>query len=708
MSGMSGREYEKAIRHGLVALQLLSGVLLQQNSLNDMYQGMRAEWIRVTDIVVQAAESDAACHDLVLVYYIAKEWADYELAVAADDIDSAERHIVCCEELFESSQMQESGNAWTRGVKCTFSGVPVSLDLVKSRRGHAASFQALVNAESALASDKEGAAQQLESIVKKFTVDNGAGGHFSFVQKVAAVRLLASIYHEQSQASSEARLIATELFLYIDRLAAECGSDESDTQSVPVRSVVRKCVDCLQRIGEIAQDDGKVWEELARMLDTELFSIGSKQMLALALEMAAYFLTDQPADSLSNVSPEATLVVMAAWLATKLSVGIQPVAVPKGFACVLLNGSDSAIDEKAAVPNTDADADAAPDQANPNDGNLDSQDASGDSSQLLDKYTLLLSAVHQLFGERGMCTVADGCLLKHQMAVCRKALDDDRDNLAYWDTTASCLRCLFDIKLYSSRTLVHACEHLEMDEASASLVYRLVEPELLDAVRSRKGTGLRSDLKAVVDQASAALGELDVDGIPHLSMNMDVLDGYLDGTSMPTFGEAERSLRYSTHDRPLVSLPLRDLHGASKFPDAFWSLPFVRATVQHDLLRSRMKSGMSRAIQDYDEVIDDFKLNVALHPTSSEAWHHLGRAFWDLAEEILLGTANEIVEQRFDVAMLQRSALSCAVQAKQYLEPLPTVAGVEEKRTSKTRNDDESECSDSEEMEQARRLHIRV
>ncbi|ORX72898.1 hypothetical protein DL89DRAFT_84373 [Linderina pennispora] len=363
MSGMSPMDYEKAIRYGLVALQLLSGVLIRQLLPSDMYQCMRAEWIRTTDSVLQSAMREQVYQNLDLEYRIAKEWADYELAVVSNDVDLAEQHIARCEELFDTLQTQQGDGSWMGSTKCAFSGEPVTLKLVKSRRGHIASFQALVKAESALASDKEGAARRLESIVRTFTAGETAGGYFSFVQKIATVRLLASIYNEQSQTGNEARLVVIELFLYMERLVAECGDSDSDTASVPLRPIVGRCVDCLQRLGEIAQDDSQVWEELARMLDTAFFSTSCMQMLALSLEVAAYFSVDQPAESPLAVSPEATLSVMATWLVAKLSADIPALPVAEEFACVPPNCSDEAVDEKAAVSDTGAEPTADPPQA---------------------------------------------------------------------------------------------------------------------------------------------------------------------------------------------------------------------------------------------------------------------------------------------------------------------------------------------------------
>ncbi|KAJ2519919.1 Histone transcription regulator 3 [Coemansia sp. RSA 1939] len=267
---------------------------------------------------------------------------------------------------------------------------------------------------------------------------------------------------------------------------------------------------------------------------------------------------------------------------------------------------------------------------------------------------------------------------------------------------AGCLRCLFDIKLHGSDTEAHSNAHIEMDEEAANLVFTLVESELLDTLRSRKGSGLRGDLKAIVDKTSSVLGDFDITKCPRISMNMDAIDDYLDGPSMPLFAQVNKAL--CTDDWiivPTSCLPTKRLvFNDLKATSAHLNMPFVRAVTQHDLLLSRMRSGLTRAVEEYDNIIEDYKLNVAINPTSSEAWYYLAQAHSDLADELLLGTASEIISSRYDIAVLQRSAVSCAVQAKQLLPPLH--AG------STPSSGDDSNSSDEDLFEQTQKLHIRL
>ncbi|KAJ1821029.1 Histone transcription regulator 3, partial [Coemansia sp. RSA 2599] len=284
-----------------------------------------------------------------------------------------------------------------------------------------------------------------------------------------------------------------------------------------------------------------------------------------------------------------------------------------------------------------------------------------------------LSAAHDLLGERGICTAADGVFLKYILVVSTQAIDASKGDAEasadseHLDVAAACMRCLFDVRINACDVAVHACEQVAMDTQSADAACRLVAPELQAATRSRRGTGLRGDLKAIVDKVAAALGEIDVDQHPHLSCNVDVIDNYLDGLTMPTFRDAQRVLcGKATYD-----LPFRPVD--TGISAALQTLPFVRAATQHDTLRFRMHSGMSRAIEDYDSIIDDYKLSLALAPRSATVWHHLAQAFSDLADELLLGTAAEILDCRFDIASLQRLALSCCMQTSQLL-PVPAIS----------------------------------
>ncbi|KAJ2135044.1 Histone transcription regulator 3, partial [Coemansia sp. RSA 788] len=388
----------------------------------------------------------------------------------------------------------------------------------------------------------------------------------------------------------------------------------------------------------------------------------------MVLALARHFDLDPPADSLST-SPEATFVGLAAWLAAKLT--FSP------------DVSDSVMVARTDRHVTTYTSDS-----------QDTHSSCSDNVEVLGPYMHLLDGIHKLLGERGLCTAADGVFLKYVLEACRTHSFGDAGT--YWDIAGACLRCLFDIKLHNSSAPRHSSANIEMDIVSANLTYLLVEAELLDTLRNRKGAGLRSDLKAIIDRTSSVLGEVDATQHPRVAMNMDVIDDYLDGTAMPTFAQMERALRCDT--APVLVACLSPSDSSARMPAACVTLPFVRATTQHDLLRFRMRAGMTRAVGDYDEILEDYKLHASLHPTSAEAWLHIGQAHSDLADELLLGTASEIIENRHDIAVLQRAALACVVQAKQLLEPQSVYGG-----TSST-----DQSVKSEDHELIHRLHIRV
>ncbi|KAJ2333828.1 Histone transcription regulator 3, partial [Coemansia sp. RSA 2673] len=375
----------------------------------------------------------------------------------------------------------------------------------------------------------------------------------------------------------EARMILYEIHLYLTRLLECCSS-----ANLPVRAVFTRCVQCLKRLYDIAESDDDYFL-VRQCADKASIERGLKLLLAQLLSMSmsvAHHFALNPVVEYSLQMVESEFVGLATWLATKLGLKLD-----YAYQAVLEDGGDFA----------------------PLDGSIRP-----------------LSAIHDLLGERGVCTAASGAFMKQLLSECRLILEKDRDNVNAWDIAAACLRCLYDIRLHGSDALGHA-------------------------IRNRKGAGLRSDFKTIVDKAGIALGELDVERHPRLSMNVDIIDNYLDGTSMPSFVQIDRALRTSAAEFPDLRLPLKSLVKGGSIPVAFRSLPFVRAAIQHELILVRMRSGATRAVEDYDEIIEDYKLNIALGAEPSEAWCHLGRAYADLADEMLLGTASEITECKYDI-----------------------------------------------------------
>ncbi|KAJ1836859.1 hypothetical protein LPJ73_007583, partial [Coemansia sp. RSA 2703] len=111
-----------------------------------------------------------------------------------------------------------------------------------------------------------------------------------------------------------------------------------------------------------------------------------------------------------------------------------------------------------------------------------------------------LTGMHDLLGERGMCTAVDGVLLKRLLTANMHTIEADYADVESWEAAASCMQCLFDVRIQPYNSPYHVCQSVEMDAHSADVACRLVEPELLASAQSRRGTGLRGDLKAIVDK----------------------------------------------------------------------------------------------------------------------------------------------------------------------------------------------------------------
>ncbi|KAJ1735590.1 Histone transcription regulator 3 [Coemansia biformis] len=670
----SADDLRQGIRCGTLIILLLADSSARGAPCQQLNSSMRADWVSaVDDAIGRLGHRDS--DPCISQYRIAKSWTDYEAAVASNNIRQAAASAARCMRALQRC----SGNPESALVaRCSLSAEPVTLEVVKQRRAHLEFFSQLGTAAELARTNERRAIALLNTFAEPFAKDVAAS--LAFPQQVAAARLLAVLCRRQAMQAEEARAVLYELHLYLSRLLVRPAD-----AAQPSRLALVRCVECLQAVSSMAAAGPSVdqYLESPESRAPMLRLVG--QLVPMALALANHFEANPPAMERPATSPEATFVGLALWLVSWLAA--QPaLGIPAQ--------SPTSSPADPASPSAASDC-----KDQPGDGSQSPATRSecSDDAGALGSHARFFSDVHSLLGERGLCTAADGALLKHVLLECRKRLDRDSDSLAHWRVAGSCLRCLFDIKLHNSGAERHPSAHVEMNHQSADAAYLLVESELLDTLRSRKGAGLRSDLKAVVDKAGGALASIDIAEHPRLSMNMDAIDDYLDGATMPTFTQLEQALYSDDNSCALrvCCIPLRDAGGDADIPAACLSLPFVRATMQHDLLLSRMRSGLTRAIEEYDEIIEDYQLNVSLHPASAEAWYHLGQAHSDLADELLLGTASEILERKHDIATLLRSALSCALQAKQLLAPPSAPASAGPYRRHGTRDGSGGGCGSS-------------
>ncbi|KAJ1897070.1 Histone transcription regulator 3, partial [Kickxella alabastrina] len=492
-------------------------------------------------------------------------------------------------------------------ARCALSGAPVTADVVRQRQAHAAAF-----AQLALAEQK---GDNAINILTSLLAPGGSASELAFAQHIQAARLLVSLERQRVNRAGEARALALELGVFAQRLVS--GDSNEHASGFPAHAVVARCVACLREICTLLDNAGAGAAEAEAGVRTET---NAAALVALALAFARHFALQPPAAVVANTSStEATFVPLALWLAAK--------------------------------------------------------------KHCLTDSVVFLAAAHELLGSRGLCTTADGVFLRHVLAASVKKTERTESDFGARAEAAACLRCLFDIRVHGSDVVTHAClpASLAMDVQSADAACRLLAPELRAAAHSQRGTGLRGDLKAIIDRAAEVLGAIDTDRHPRLSRNTDAIDAFLDGPDMPSFAEvhsvlaggSEHRLPLSTAEPAGGCICAADCHctitAVGALPAALLTLPFVRAATQHDVLRFRMRSGMPRAVEDYDTIIDDYKLNLALLPRCADAWMRLGQAYADLADELLLGTATEVIDCRHDIASLQRLALSCAVQVSQNL-----------------------------------------
>ncbi|KAI9501639.1 hypothetical protein BX070DRAFT_236527 [Coemansia spiralis] len=669
-----------AAQHATFSLLILS-YCMANNSIEDASSicgYMRADW---TQLMKGATDMHGLAMDELCIrqYRLVESWSEYEASVITGNMERAKASILECRRLIQQASYEAER---PEIVVCSFSRAPITLSLIEQRLEHLSLFTKLHEAEQLAANDPNSAAALLDSAIKPFS--ENVSNALAFSQTISATRLLSSLHNKLGNTRKETAAIMYELYLYISRMLA---SDENADSSLPARQLVEHCVDCLRRIQQLSNSDDLVYQSLSSSNMSKPLRYFVAQLVTLSLGFSGYFATDPPGEC-PAVSLEARFIGMSIWLAAALTskaniVQFEPPQLDSVLAVNIETNSTPTSD--ATVPT----------------------DASAGSVEVPDIRMQFMSSIHSLLGERGLCTAAHGALLLHLLSVCNNCLRFDKDNAVCWDMAAACLRCLFDIKLHGSDAEMHLCEHIDMDETAANLVFTLIEADLLDTLRSRKGTGLRSDLKAIVDKTGSVLGDIDTAKYPRLGMNMDIIDDYLDGLSMPSFAQVESALCSERDVKvPVACLPVKEGIKDSGILPAYLTLPFVRAITQHELLLARMRSGHSRPVEEYDNIIEDYKLNVALNPESPEAWYHLGQAHSDLANELLLGTASEILGSKYDIAVLQRAAVSCAIQAKQLLsspDNMRSLSGLCDKAFV-----EDEESGESALYEQTRKLHIRV
>ncbi|KAJ2453216.1 Histone transcription regulator 3 [Coemansia sp. RSA 2336] len=622
----------------MAVVQLLSEFAVKDELWREQCTILWNEWTMVAGGAIAKLHSQ---HDgLKLQYRLAEAWTEYEMASVTSSLDRATAAINLCLSLLQHCSI---GLDHLVPVRCSLSGKTVSLEMVCMRRDHLSMFGKLREVTQLAQSDEQRAINILDGLVSEEICSTS--------QRIAAARLLAALCHRQSMKAKEMCAALHELHLYLS-LILECRP--GGTQ--PAYLAIQHCSRLLKHVHFIATADSQIAHELsaANKLEAHL----AAQLVVMLLALAKHFPVNPAPDGASG-SPEAVFIGYSAWLVAKLTSALEA-------SRLIDNGAESSCSDRRNSTCSD------------------------------EPEIQFVDAIHELLGERGLCTAADGAFLRLVLEFCRLESTSSTDTCANWDVAGATLRCLFDIKLHNCDISLHASAHVDMDVPAANTTYMLVEKELLETLRNRKGAGLRNDLKTIVERTSNALGGIDIGEHPRTAMNMDIIDDYLDGTTMPTFGQIEGALRKKSSPVLVACVPLAD--PTTELPTACMTLPFVRATMQHDLLRFRMRAGMTRAVEDYDEILEDYKLYLSLHPTSAEAWLHLGQAHADLADELLLGTAAEILECQHDIAVLQRAALACAVQAKQHLLPLATTSA---KGTSDSlSNDDESGL--------LYKLHVRV
>ncbi|KAJ2082063.1 Histone transcription regulator 3 [Coemansia sp. RSA 988] len=611
--------WQKAVQSGTLVLALLAEAATGGEARVIGSGHMRGEWVAVIGGAV-GGQRPSNSDTTVGRYMVVKAWTDYEIAAARNDAAQAASSLTQCLSWLQGFGGDAGASA---AARCAHSGAAVTANVARQRQAQVAQWVQFQEAAQVARSDTEKAVALLEPL--KQAPPDGAVCALGFAQQVAATRLLAELQKQLGQTLAASATALHEVRLYVTRLL----SSTSDIR-MPVRLVVRQCVECLHTVH--SEDSG------LNVAERTMWRIAA-QLAALMLAAAQRFTTDAAVEGPGDTA-EAAFVGLGAWLAARLT----------RDAGRLVCGTNEGADP---VPDQD------PDQGFDQDSNQGSEHSSDHTiSDELAPFDKFVSGVHEALGERGLCTAADGAFLKLVLAA---GIGGARHS------AATALRCLFDIRLHGSGGERHNSAVVAMGHSAADSAYGLVAAEVEEWLRGHRNGGLRGDLRAIIDRASCALEDIDIGRLPHVALNMDTIDEFLDGAAMPTFVQLAAALGGSA-ELPLACVAPRN---ASTVPAACLALPFARAAVQHDALRQRMRAGLPRAVEDYDNILEDYKLHASLHPNVPEPWLSLAQAHADLADELLLGTAAEVIECRYDIASLLRSALVCVALARQLLPHIP-------------------------------------
>ncbi|ORX50528.1 hypothetical protein DM01DRAFT_1095919 [Hesseltinella vesiculosa] len=273
----------------------------------------------------------------------------------------------------------------------------------------------------------------------------------------------------------------------------------------------------------------------------------------------------------------------------------------------------------------------------------------------------VLQSLHDELGEREICGASKGIFLKYLMMILEKLdMDDDRRSIY------QCYHCLYGILLAKEGEAVeeHHANHGEMDKETAEQLYRLVVDDVME--RLHRNVSLKHDLKDGIENVAQMFDKLPENNA-FVTRNTAVIKAYL---------EKEINL----------AIPLKQMQQQSVLPihDVLTKMPSLTRVYEHIfwiqgrmlriLIKNRAKIVTERTFLDLEEAAEQFMFHVTMHPDDQLGWYDLGTTYMYLAEEELTWSAENINNNRMDIARYQKVAFNAYMKTWHLLKggrPLP-------------------------------------
>ncbi|CAK7905640.1 histone transcription regulator 3 homolog [[Candida] anglica] len=165
----------------------------------------------------------------------------------------------------------------------------------------------------------------------------------------------------------------------------------------------------------------------------------------------------------------------------------------------------------------------------------------------------------------------------------------------------------------------------------------------------------KADMKMIIDAFNEVVGEPDIDNLPVLSRNNQLLEYYLSSTSL-----SPKFLRDSFHGLANVGFEVPSSTGEPRIKIVQDGLYYLQGLLVFTAYKIRKKSMQSRAVE-LENIINLLKNDLIFGSNRVESWFLLAQAYGYLVEDDLIWTSDKLIfpERKTTTANLQRRSLIC-------------------------------------------------